>query len=75
MKAENVEFKYTRNVAEVMRLDLEGADVLVIRGEPDMAAYEWVLIKGGDAVANSNEGYGWSLAALRDGLAFYTGGK
>ena len=73
MQAENIQFKYTQNVAEVMRLDLDGGDVLVIRGEPDMASYEWVLIKDGDAVANSNGGYGWAAVAMRDGLAFYTG--
>lgn len=73
MKAEHIQFKHTNNVAEVMRLDLEGGDLLVIRGEPDMASYEWVLINGGDSVAHSNDGYGWALAALRDGLAWYTG--
>lgn len=74
MQAENIQFKYTQNVAEVMRLDLDGGDVLVIRGEPDMASYEWVLIKGGEVARNSDDGYGWALAALRDGLAWYTGG-
>ena len=73
MQAQNIRFKYTNNALEVRRLDLEGGDVLVIVGEPDMASYEWVLIKEGDAVANSNGGYGWAAVAMRDGLAFYTG--
>ena len=74
MQAENIRFKYTNNVAEVMRLDLDGGDVLVVRGEPDMASYEWVLIKGGEVVRNSDDGYGWALAALREGLNIYMAG-
>lgn len=72
MQAQNIQFKYARNVAEVMRLDL-GGDVLTVRGDPDNGSYEWVLVKEGDAVANSNGGYGWAAVAMRDGLAFYTG--
>lgn len=75
MQAQNIRFKYTNNVEEVRRLDLEGGDVLVILGEPDMGCYEWVLIKGGEVVKHSDDGYGWELSALRDGIAWYTGGK
>ena len=73
MQAQNIQFKYVRNEAEVMRLDLGGGDVLVVRGDPNNAGYDWVLTKDGDAVANSNGGYGWAAVAMRDGLAFYTG--
>lgn len=75
MQAQNIRFKYTNNVEEVRRLDLEGGDVLVIRGEPDMGSYEWVLIKGGEVAKHSDDGYGWELSALRDGIAWYTGGQ
>lgn len=75
MQVQNIRFKYTNNVSEVRRLDLEGGDVLVILGEPDMASYEWVLIKGGEVAKHSDDGYGWELSALRDGLAFYTRGE
>lgn len=73
MQAQNIQFKYARNVAEVMRLDLGGGDVLTVRGDPDNASYEWVLVKEGDVVANSNVGYGWAAVAMREGLSFYTG--
>ena len=73
MQAQNIQFKYARNVAEVMRLDLGGGDVLTVRGDPDNASYEWVLVKEGDVVGNSNGGYGWAAVAMRDGLSFYTG--
>ena len=75
MQAQNIRFKYTNNVEEVRRLDLEGGDVLVIVGEPDMGSYEWVLIKGGEVAKHSDDGYGWELSALRDGIAWYTGGQ
>ena len=75
MQAQNIRFKYTDNALEVRRLDLEGGDVLVIVGEPDMASYEWVLIKGGEVAKHSDDGYGWELSALRDGIAWYTGGQ
>ena len=75
MQAQNIRFKYTNNALEVRRLDLEGGDVLVIVGEPDMASYEWVLIKGGEVAKHSDDGYGWELSALRDGIAWYTGGQ
>ena len=75
MQAQNIRFKYTNNVEEVRRLDLEDGDVLVIVGEPDMASYEWVLIKGGEVAKHSDDGYGWELSALRDGIAWYTGGQ
>jgi hypothetical protein len=75
MQAQSIRFKYTNNVEEVRRLDLDGDDVLVIRGEPEGGSYEWVLIKGGEVAKHSDDGYGWVLAALRDGLAFYTGGE
>ncbi len=75
MQAQNIRFKYTYNAAEVRRLDLEDGDVLVIVGEPDMAFYEWVLIKGGEVAMHSDDGYCWELSALRDGLAWYTGGQ
>ena len=75
MQAQNIRFKYTNNALEVRRLDLEGGDVLVIVGEPDMASYEWVIIKGGEVAKHSDDGYGWELSALRDGIAWYTGGQ
>ena len=75
MQAQNIRFKYTDNALEVRRLDLEGGDVLVIVGEPDMASYEWVIIKGGEVAKHSDDGYGWELSALRDGIAWYTGGQ
>ena len=75
MQAQNIQFHYVRNEAEVMRLDLGGGDVLVVRGDPNNAGYDWVLIKDGDAVANSNCGYGWAAVAMRDGLSFYTGAR
>ena len=37
MQAQNIQFKYVRNEAEVMRLDLGGGDVLVVRGDPNNA--------------------------------------
>lgn len=75
MQAHDIQFKYTKNAVEVRRIDLEGGDVLVIFGELDMACFEWVLIKGGEVANHSDDGYGWELSALRDGLAFYTRGE
>jgi hypothetical protein len=74
MKPQDVQFKHTNNVAEVMRLELGGGEVLVIRGEPDMAAYEWLLVADGEVVSHSNDGFGWRLAAMREGLVAYTEG-
>ncbi len=73
MQAQNIQFKYERNEAEVMRLELGGGDVLVVRGDPNNGGYDWVLTMDGHTVSNSNGGYGWAAVAMRDGLAFYTG--
>lgn len=72
MKAQDIRFEYTNNIAEVRRLVLEDGDMLVIRGDPDMGCYEWVLIKEGEVTKHSDDGYSWELSALRDGLARYT---
>ena len=63
MKPQDVQFKYTNNVAEVMRLELGGGEVLVIRGEPDMAAYEWVLVADGEGLVSLD---GWQVRQRLD---------
>ncbi|MFZ2279288.1 MAG: hypothetical protein WAW39_15960 [Prosthecobacter sp.] len=41
---------------------------LLIVGDPDCGGYEWVILISGEVVAHSNDGYGISEVALRDGL-------
>lgn len=41
---------------------------LLIVGDPDCGGYEWVILISGKVAAHSNDGYGISEVALRDGL-------
>jgi|GEM_PF-6470061 len=41
---------------------------LLIVGDPDSGGYEWVILVSGKVQSHSNDGYGISEVALRDGL-------
>ena len=73
MTADQIRFRFTSNrtVVHTLRVDADYA-VLVV-GDPDNAAYEWVVTKDGQVVDFSNDAYGIWVAALRDGLVAYLG--
>lgn len=57
----------------VRRLELEGDDCAYVVGDPENAAYEYVLTSGSEVTEHSNAGYGIPNAALRDALISYYG--
>lgn len=73
MKPSEIRFKYTENTGETYhRIECDGgsAEVLVI-GDGESAAYEWVIVRGGEVDQHSDDAYGQPAAALRDGLVEY----
>lgn len=62
-------FNFTEARQQVLAISGGGwePDVWVV-GDPDNGAYEWVLVKDGQAERHSDFGYGQSSIALRDGL-------
>lgn len=73
MKADQIRFRYTANRTVVHSLQVEIDYVVLVVGDLDNAAYEWVIVKNGHVVDHSNDAYGVWLAALRDGLDAYLG--
>lgn len=72
-QALRVHFRYTANrrVLHSIPVDLNGA--VVVAGDPDNAAYEWVVCDHGRVSAHSDCAYGNPEIALRDGLIAYYG--
>lgn len=66
-------FKYTGDAVILMSIDVDmGAEVLIV-GQPQNAAYEWVIVNHGKIESHSDCGYGQKTIALRDGLIAYHG--
>ncbi|WP_397384719.1 hypothetical protein [Prosthecobacter sp.] len=63
-------FKYSAPWSEcriIHEHNCMGTRLLVV-GDPDNGCYEWVIITSSKVAAHSNDGYGISEVALRDGL-------
>lgn len=74
MKLDQIHFKYTGDKVVVYRLDIEADYSVLVVGDPDMVTYEWVLLRSGDVVKHSDDGYGWWVPALRDALSWFCDG-
>jgi hypothetical protein len=70
-------FKYTGEAKVVMRVDVDMYAEVVIVGQPENGAYEWLIVNeivGGFTVERHSDcGYGQKSIALRDGLIAYHG--
>lgn len=66
-------FHHTRIEAVVMSLPLEHECSAHVIGDPENAAYEFVILAGDQIVECSNDGYGSPLVALRDALIAHCG--
>lgn len=76
MQVQNIRFKYTGNFAEVHRIPCGLDDSVVVVGDPDNAAYEWVIHRLGVGVLeHSDDAFGSPESALRAGLNAYLGGE
>lgn len=76
--ARNLRLRYTapRYLLLSVPVSLCGDDRIDVVGDPDNAAYEWVIVRGGDrrgVFEHSDSGYGSTEVALRDGLIAYLG--
>jgi hypothetical protein len=68
-----VGFKYTGDAKVLMSVDVDMyAEVLVV-GQPENGAYEWVIVNHGKVERHSDCGYGMPSIAMRDGLIAYHG--
>lgn len=66
-------FKYTGDSKVLMTVDVDmDAEVLIV-GQPENGAYEWVIVSHGTVERHSDCGYGMCSIALRDGLVAYHG--
>lgn len=66
-------FKYTGESRVLMTIDVDmDADLLIV-GQPENGAYEWVIVSHGKVEKHSDCGYGQVSIALRDGLIAYHG--
>lgn len=64
------QFKYSAPWSEcriIHEHDCMGTRLLIV-GDPDCGGYEWVILISGKVESHSNDGYGISEVALRDGL-------
>jgi len=64
------QFKYSAPWSDcriIHEHDCMGTRLLIV-GDPDCGCYEWVIIISGKVESHSNDGYGISEVALRDGL-------
>lgn len=66
-------FKYTRNETTVNSIHCGMVDAVEVVGDPDNAAYEWVIMRNGSPAEHSDCAYGSPEVALRDGLIAYLG--
>lgn len=72
VQPEAVQFKYTANRAEYWRVSVGMCDYVIVRGDGDNVAYEWIIVENGHVVRHSDCAYGTDYTALRDGLIAYT---
>lgn len=64
------QFKYSAPWSDcriIHEHDCMGIRLLIV-GDPDCGGYEWVILTSGKVQSHSNDGYGISEVALRDGL-------
>jgi len=66
-------FKYTRNMSQIHCIPCGMGDEVHVVGDPENAAYEWIIYRNGASVEHSDDGFGSPEAALRDGLNTYLG--
>lgn len=66
-------FKYTGPAKVLMSVDVDMDAELLIVGQPENGAYEWVIVNHGKIEKHSDCGYGQVSIALRDGLIAYHG--
>lgn len=63
--------RYTTPVRAVHTIDVDYPDVVEVFGDPENAAYEWLVRRNGQIEKHSDCGYGQAAIALRDGLNAY----
>jgi len=66
-------FKYTGDSKILMTVSVDMEADLLIVGQPENGAYEWVIVNHGKVESHSDCGYGMKSIALRDGLIAYHG--
>jgi len=71
--ARSLKLEYTTAVDECFRIQFDQVHQLAVIGDRANATYEWVIEVYGKILAHSNDGYGVSSIALRDGLIAYHG--
>lgn len=71
--AKALKLDYTSAVDECYRIWFDHVHQLVVIGDLANASYEWVIEGHGKICAHSNDGYGDTSVALRDGLIAYHG--
>ena len=72
MRLSQLVFKYTANVSEIHRISCGIDDAVVVVGDPENAAYEWVIERIGVGVLeHSDDAFGSPESALRAGLNKY----
>lgn len=62
-----LKFRYTENRATLFDIPTFAGTVHVV-GDPDNAAYEWVIRRNDGSIEHSDDAYGAPEIALRDGL-------
>jgi hypothetical protein len=70
---QKLSFRYTGNKATVHTMPCGMVDSVDVVGDPDNAAYEWVILRNGQPAEHSDCAYGSPEVALRDGLIAYLG--
>lgn len=68
-----MQFKYTENRATLLSIHCSMVDSVDVVGDPDNAAYEWLIVRNGKPCEHSDVAYGSPEVALRDGLIAYLG--
>lgn len=66
-------FKYTGPARILTSVDVDMDAEVVIVGQPENGAYEWVIVNHGQVRSHSDCGYGMKSIALRDGLIAFHG--
>jgi hypothetical protein len=66
-------FRYTGDSRPVLAIGVGMDDRIAIVGDPESAAYEWVILAPDGVREYSDVGYGSSDVAMRDGLIAYLG--
>ncbi|CAD0363797.1 hypothetical protein VDR70_008230 [Xanthomonas campestris pv. campestris] len=71
--AKALKLDYTAAVDECYRITFDQVHQLAVIGDMANASYEWVIEAHGQVLAHSNDGYGDTSIALRDGLIAFLG--